>query len=30
MNEIARQKLEQTPQESPNPAADPTVVTTVN
>jgi len=30
MNEIARQKLEQTSQEAPNPAADPTVVTTVN
>jgi len=30
MNEISRQKLEQTPQDTPNPAADPTVVTTVN
>ena len=30
MNEIARQKMEQTPQEPQNPATDPTVATTVN
>lgn len=30
MNEIARQKMEQTPQEPQNPATDSTVVTTVN
>jgi hypothetical protein len=30
MNEIARQKMEQTPQEPQNPATDPTVITTVN
>ena len=30
MNEIARQKLEQTSQEPQNPATDPAVITTVN
>jgi len=30
MNEIARQKMEQTPQETQNPTTDPTVITTVN
>jgi hypothetical protein len=30
MNEIARQKMEQTPQEPQHPATDPTVITTVN